>query len=66
MKSDIQPRKLTEANVRGLQPATARGYVVRDTELKGFIVIVNKKSSVFIVGCPTGSLAGTTRPSSPC
>lgn len=49
MKSDIQPRKLTEANVRGLPPATARGYVVRDTELKGFIVIVNKKSSTWAV-----------------
>ena len=46
---DIQPRKLTEANVRGLPPATARGYVVRDTELKGFVVIVNKKSSSWAV-----------------
>ena len=49
MKTDIQPRKLTEANVRGLPPATERGYVVRDTELKGFIVIVNKKSSSWAV-----------------
>lgn len=47
MKSDIQPRKLTEASVRGLPPATTRGYVVRDTELKGFIV--NKKSSSWAV-----------------
>ncbi|MEZ5875594.1 MAG: site-specific integrase [Hyphomicrobiales bacterium] len=41
--------KLTEAKVRGLSPATARGYVVRDTELKGFIVIVNKKSASWAV-----------------
>ena len=45
MSGDLKPRKLTEANVRDLPPSTGRGYVVRDTELKGFIVIVNKKSS---------------------
>ncbi len=44
-ENGLQPRKLTEANVRGLPPSPGRGYVVRDTELKGFIVIVNKKSS---------------------
>ncbi len=49
MSGDLKPRKLTEANVRDLPPSTGRGYVVRDTELKGFIVIVNKKSSTWAV-----------------
>lgn len=48
-ENGLQPRKLTEANVRGLPPSPGRGYVVRDTELKGFIVIVNKKSSSWAV-----------------
>lgn len=48
-QNDIQPIKLTEANARALPPATGRGYVARDTELKGFILIVNKKSSSWAV-----------------
>ena len=35
MSEDLKPRKLTEANVRNLPPSNGRGYVVRDTELKG-------------------------------
>ena len=48
-QNDIQPIKLTEANARALPPGRGRGYVVRDTELKGFILIVNKKSSSWAV-----------------
>jgi len=43
------PRKFTEANVRDLPPSLGRGYVVRDTELKGFVVIVNRKSASWAV-----------------
>ncbi|MDH3660686.1 MAG: integrase arm-type DNA-binding domain-containing protein [Alphaproteobacteria bacterium] len=49
IENDVQSRKLTEANVKSLPPSDGRGYVVRDTELKGFIVIVNKKSSSWAV-----------------
>ncbi|MEZ5935222.1 MAG: tyrosine-type recombinase/integrase [Alphaproteobacteria bacterium] len=46
---DLRPRKFTEANVKDLPSAEGRGYVVRDTELKGFVVIVNKRSASWAV-----------------
>ncbi len=44
MESIPGPRKLTEASVRDLPYAEKRKYVVRDTEIKGFMVVVSKKA----------------------
>ena len=41
--------KLTEAIVRDLPSADGRQYVVRDPELKGFLVVVGKKSKSWAV-----------------
>lgn len=49
MPSDQNRRKLTEANVRDLPYTDGRKYVVRDTEIKGFMVTVGRKSKSWAV-----------------
>ena len=49
MQNRSKRSKLTEASVRDLPLAESGKYVVRDIELKGFMVVISKKAKSWAV-----------------